>query len=460
MTVQNASAVKTGAVGIDLGTTNSVVAVCKGQRTVVIPTSQSTSTLPSIVSIGEEEEIIVGAAAKRLAATQPGTTYYSVKRFMGQQLADTKDLASSVAYGVKSDEEGAVQLQCDAVEGGVLYPEEVSAYILAELLSSAQAYLGSPVEKAVISVPAYFGSEQREATIEAGRLAGLTKIKLIREPVAAALAYGVSAERDETVLVLDLGGGTWDVSILEVGGGTIEVLATGGDANLGGDDFDNIIVDWLIRESLQAVDCTEPIMIARLKALAEKAKVALSEAMRVSLKVPVGGADGQGVAAVLTRQHFEKLATPLFERMRLAVDEACWQAGVDLGSVMEEHYARSKKQKNAQAQVSAQVRPKRRAPITRVLLVGGATRMPAFRRFVRNMTGLEAKGAAVDPDEAVAIGAAIQAGLYDGLVSGIMVMDIWQATLMRAFATQQLGGAGAEPGDDVDESFEEDAEDN
>ncbi|KAK9916972.1 hypothetical protein WJX75_009357 [Coccomyxa subellipsoidea] len=387
------AAAKGVAVGIDLGTTNSVIAVMEGALPSVIPVSPQQNVLPSVVSFAKMDEVMVGGPARRQAIACPNNTFASVKRLIGRKFDSAKKQAKLVPYRIGSDEDGNVQLLCDFVEGGVLYPEEVSAYIVAELLSAAEASTGSSIKKAVISVPAYFGEDQREATIQAGRLAGLETVKLIREPVAAALAYGISTADDEVILVLDLGGGTFDVSILEVGGGTIEVLSTGGDANLGGDDFDNVIVDWLAKTYLAAVDWKQPSILTNLKRIVEFAKIKLSEAGRVSLSLPVGGENGEGVEVVLTRQHLEKLSAPLFKRMGKAVDEACWQAGVDLGTVMEEHAASQ---------------------------------------------GLQPKGFTVDPDEAVALGAAIQAGLYEGSVSGLMVMDIWQASLLRALATKKL----------------------
>ncbi|BDA40814.1 Chaperone protein dnaK [Coccomyxa sp. Obi] len=434
------SAAKGVAVGIDLGTTNSVIAIFDGTSPTAVPVSPGANMLPSVVAFSEGDEVSVGGPAKRQAISSPHNTFASVKRLIGMKFDSAREQAKMVPYKVGGDEDGNVQLLCDCVEGGVLYPEEVSAYVVAELLSAAESFAGSPFRKAVISVPAYFDDDQREATIQAGRLAGLDTVKLIREPVAAALAYGIKAAEDEVILVLDLGGGTFDVSILEVGGGTIEVLSTGGDAKLGGDDFDNLIVDWLASTYLTDIDWKQPSILTNLKTMAEAAKVKLSEAPRVALRLPVGGG-GAGTEAVLTRQQLEKLSAPLFKRMGKAVDEACWQAGMDLGTVIEEHAAsQSKGKRRGKKEVSqgVDIRPKRRAPISQVLLVGGATRMPAFQRFVKNMTGLQPKGFTVDPDEAVALGAAIQAGIYEGSVSGLMVMDIWQASLLRALATKRL----------------------
>ncbi|GAB4820667.1 hypothetical protein N2152v2_007713 [Parachlorella kessleri] len=389
-------------------------------------------------------------------AVNAGNTFYSVKRLIGQDYEAVEEEVQRLAYTVTADEDGFVALDCPNSEGGRLYPEEVSAYVLAKLLSAAKDYLGGrPVSKAVISVPAYFDDAQREATITAGRIAGLETVRIIREPVAAALAYGLDVQEDQTVLVLDLGGGTYDV-----GGGVIEVLSTGGDPHLGGDDWDAAIMQWLMQEHLapRGVDGKDPRVLANLRAVSEAAKVALSSREKVVIRMPVGG----GIEAPLTRQAFEGLTTQLFRRARLPLDQACWQAGVDLGTAVrdfEEQQRRSgggskaKRKGGRKSTVAAaaaaagaaleagdvevegvQIRPKRRQPVSRVLLVGGATRMPAVRRFVRHMTGLEAEEDIVDPDLAVALGAAVQAGIYQGQVADLMVMDVWQASLMRALA--------------------------
>jgi heat shock 70kDa protein 1/2/6/8 len=420
---------------------------------VIIPNQEGKPTTPSVVAFRSDGSILVGAQAQRQAAVNPNNTFYSVKRFIGREYDDAIEDVERVAYEVMSDPDdtGAIVLKCDQAEDGSFYPEEISAYVIAKLIYAAEEYKNTPVTKAVISVPAYFNDEQREATATAGRLAGLEAVRIMREPIAAALAYGLSAEEDQTVLVFDLGGGTYDVSLLEVGGGVIEVLSTGGDPHLGGDDWDAAITSWLISDHLKpaGVDCTNPGILSNLKAIAEAAKIKLSTDEKVVIRMPVGG----GIEAVLTRQMFEGMTADLFRRARLPLDQACWQAGVDLGTAVREFDDAVKSVKKggkggsgnragagAAADLAAtgapEIRPKRRMPVTEVLLVGGATRMPAVRRFVRNMTGIEPRDNAVDPDLAVALGAAVQAGIYEGQLSDLMVMDVWQASLMRAYAQQ------------------------
>ncbi|KAL4443054.1 hypothetical protein ABPG77_008545 [Micractinium sp. CCAP 211/92] len=488
--------------GIDLGTTNSCAALVEGGEPIVVPNQEGALTTPSVVAFAASGDVLVGAAAKRQAAVNPKNTFYSVKRIIGKQYEDVEQDVGQLSYRVADDGYGSVVLECpqlaaaaaaarDGGEGsdagddtsgeddwqaqGHLYPEEVSGHVLRKLLAAAEDFAGRPIRKAVISVPAYFTDEQREATIMAGSIAGLEKIRIIREPVAAALAYGLDAQEDQTVLVFDLGGGTFDVSLLEVGGGVIEVLSTGGDAHLGGDDWDAAIMQWLIEEHLKParIDCRDPRLLANLRGVAEAAKIKLSSEDRVVIRMPVGG----GIEAVLTRQMFESMTKHLFRKARLPLDQACWQAGVDLGTAVKEYEdavravkkgaaskaggkrgaARAAKGQAAKelAQGGVQIRPKRRMPVSEVLLVGGATRMPAIRRFVRNMTGLDPAEFVVDPDLAVALGAAVQAGIYEGQVSDLMVMDVWQASLMRAFAQLQLA---QEQGSQADAAEEEDAE--
>lgn len=420
-----------------------------------MPNQGGKPTTPSVIAfLKDKESVLVGVEAKRQAALNPKNTFYSVKRFIGKQISQVEDDAERVAFTVERDapeDTEDVVLRCEHTERGMLYPEEVSSYVVASLVRDAEEFIGRPVTKAVISVPAYFDDAQKEATITAGMLAGLETVRLLREPVAAALAYGLNAQEDQTVLAFDLGGGTFDVSLLEVGGGVIEVLSTGGDAHLGGDDWDNAIVEWLVESHLKParVDCTDPRIVSNLKAVAEAAKIKLSTEEKVVIRMPVG----KGIEAVLTRQMFEGMTADLFRRARLPLDQACWQAGVDLGAVVKEweDAVRSVKKGGkggrgqgtmdaaATADLAAsgvQIRPKRRLPVTEVLLVGGATRMPGVKRFVKNMTGLEPRETSVDPDLAVALGAAVQAGIFEGQVSDLMIMDVWQASLMRAYARQ------------------------
>ena len=446
------------------------------EEPVIIPNQEGKPTTPSVVAFRPDSSVLVGASAQRQAPINPSNTFYSVKRFIGREFDEATEDVERAAYTVIADPEGsgAAVLRCDHAEDGTFYPEEISAYVIAKLVAAAEEYQGSPVTKAVISVPAYFNDEQREATATAGRLAGLEAVRIMREPIAAALAYGLSAEEDQTVLVFDLGGGTYDVSLLEVGGGVIEVLSTGGDPHLGGDDWDAAIVSWLISEHLKpaGVDCTEPSIMANLKAVAEAAKIKLSSDEKIVIRMPVGG----GIEAILTRKMFEGMTADLFRRARLPLDQACWQAGVDLGTAVREFDdavrsikkggkggSGSSKGASAAADLAAtgapQIRPKRRMPVSEVLLVGGATRMPGVRRFVRNMTGIEPRETLVDPDLAVALGAAVQAGIYEGQVSDLMVMDVWQASLMRAYARQVAAEQAAAAGEQLSEGEETEGED-
>jgi molecular chaperone DnaK len=619
-------------VGIDLGTTNSAVARVDPRTGAArcVPNARGDTLTPSVVAfLPGGAPPLVGLEARRQAAGNPCNTYSSVKRLIGRRRDDPAveeearrlsargggkkgggggggggggrgggTVAAQRSSRIVADEEGAAVLLCDHTPTGTLYPEEVSALVLARLLEDAEredAEIGRQGEgggseagddgdpaaaaaarrprritKAVISVPAYFDDAQRDATVQAGRLAGLETVRLIREPVAAALAYGVDLQRraarraerrgggggggggggaaatgsgaaggasassasaggppggddepdEQTILVFDLGGGTLDVSLLEVGGGTIEVLSTGGDARLGGDDWDAAVVAWL-REQVGgglpagggggggggddddddggAAKEEDAALAARLKALAEYAKVQLSEADAVDLSVPAAAAAaarGSGAAAAagaqsrkvvrLTRAKLDELSAPLFRRARLPLDAACWQAGIDLNEAVAEadrkRAALAKKGAPAwkRQMVRPDVRPRvgSRAPVSRVLLVGGATRMPSVAAFVRNMTGLEesciiggsgggrtlaaagrGRGGGggsggqqqrqqqqqqqlVDPDEAVALGAAVQAGVLQGEVGDVMVLDQWQASLMRAAAQLALQQQG------------------
>jgi len=369
---------------------------------------------------------------------------------------EMKRLAYDLTASPEND--GAAVLLCDTVDGGVLYPEEVSAQVLARLLQNVEDATGCSPTKAVISVPAYFDEEQKSATIVAGQIAGLETVRLIREPIAAALAYGIDLKEDKTVMVFDLGGGTFDVSILEVGGGVVEVLATGGDSHLGGDDWDAAIANWLAKQYLKPsrIDVSDPKVIANLRRVAENAKVQLSSVNKVVINMPLGGPEG--IHAVLTRGMMEKLTAPLFRRCQQPMEFACWQAGVDLGMIRGEadrleHVKQGKSKKQAKKVTN------RRMPITEVLLVGGATRMPGVKRFIENVTGVCPRDT-VNPDEAVAQGAAIQAGILDGQITDLFVMDVWQASLMRALAKHQEEGtvAGAGLPDELVDDFVEDDE--
>ncbi|CAG9462079.1 unnamed protein product [Pedinophyceae sp. YPF-701] len=404
--------------------------------------------MPSVVSYLEDGSVVVGEEAKRLASRDPANTFYSVKRFLGRDRGDpaAEEDIRRVAYSVDADEDGCLRLVCPNVEGGFLYPEEVSAHVLDALLNRVEEAKGFRPTKAVIGVPAYFTEEAREATEQAGLLAGLEVVRLVHEPVAAALAYGLDLKEDQTVMVFDLGGGTYDISVLEVGNGVIEVLATGGDAHLGGDDWDAALAQWISRNELKprGVDVESPRIRANVRKLAEMAKIQLTDSAEVVLRMPVGPG-GEPVSVRITRQLLEEASVDLFRRARLAIDAACWQAGVDLGASFLEGEVRRGKRVAKSEKLTRTPRSKgdgaRRQPISEVLLVGGATRMPAIARFVRNMTGVEPRGAAlVDPDQAVALGAAVQAGIFQGEVEDLMVMSPWKAALMRAFARRAIEG--------------------
>ncbi|GIL56890.1 hypothetical protein Vafri_12177, partial [Volvox africanus] len=436
-------------VGIDLGTTNSAVAYIEGGKPKCIPNADGETITPSVVGVLRDGEVVVGRRAQRQAVLHPLTTYYSAKRLIGRQYNDptVQEEITRLPYEVSCDEAGSVVFNCPRVGPGYLYPEEVSSQVISQLVSDAAAYTRGRVTKAVIAVPAYFDDRQREATIAAGKLAGLETVRLLREPVAAALAYGLDLRTDSVVLVFDLGGGTYDVSLLEVGNGTVEVLSTGGDAHLGGDDWDAAIANWLERTHLRPAGldpASDPRLRANLRALAQAAKHSLTDSEEVVLRMPVGGPGGGPLEARLTRTQLDELTQELWRRCRLPLDQACWQAGVDLNEVVGGHEALKEQLRNRgvpgwkiQA-LQPEIRPRKRSPLGTVLLVGGATRMPAVGRFISNMTGLQPLEAALDPDEAVALGAAVQAGILQGEISNLMVIDQWQASLMRALAKLQL----------------------
>ncbi|KAK9813400.1 hypothetical protein WJX73_006199 [Symbiochloris irregularis] len=447
-TTPNRAIPKQHVVGIDLGTTNSALAVIEQGRPVIVPVAPGDArTTPSVLHVRADGSKVIGQAAKSAGRHFPKDTLYSSKRFIGQQHTIVTKRKPRVAFDWAAAPDGTVHFP---LTKGVITPEEVAAHILRHLLTGAEQKGYGQITKAVISVPAYFNEAQTEATEAAGLLAGLETVRLIREPIAAALAYGVDAQQDQTILVLDLGGGTFDVSLLEVGGGTIEVLATGGDPHLGGDDWDDAIVQWLGETHLRplGLDWKRPSAVGALRTIAESAKRALSASNRVQLQIPVPAykhpsakqspqKPGEGPAllpleVILTRGQMEKLAAPLYRRMREAIDKTCWQVGVDLEQVIEQQSRRK------QAPGKGLITPKGRLPVSEVLLVGGATRMEGLRQLVRNMTGLDAREFVVDPDEAVALGAAVQAGIFEGTVEDLHVMDVWQAALTRAFAAQHL----------------------
>ena len=389
-------------IGIDLGTTNSCMAVLEGGEPTVIENAEGGRTTPSVVAFAQSGERLVGTVAKRQAVTNPQNTIFSVKRFMGRKEREVKEEESIVPYKVVSGTNGDARIEAD---GKQYSPPEISAMTLAKLKADAEAYLGETVDSAVITVPAYFNDDQRQATTDAGRIAGLEVKRIINEPTAAALAYGLDKESDQTILVFDLGGGTFDVSVLEIGDGVFEVKATAGDNHLGGDNFDKAIVDWLAGEFRkdQAIDLTQdPMALQRLYEAAEKAKIELSSAQESQINLPFITADATGPKHLdvrLTRSKMNELTGALLDRVVVPVRQALDDA----------------KDKGA-------------AKIDHVVLVGGMTRMPAVQEKVKELTGQEPHRG-VNPDEVVAIGAAIQAGVLAGDVKDVLLLDVTPLTL-------------------------------
>lgn len=415
-------------VGIDLGTTNSAVAMFVDGKAKIVPDAEGNRTIPSVVTYLPDGEVLVGHAALNRMGSDPKNTFYSVKRLMGLTYEEAKAFQSDFPYDIDEDDEGFVVLKCENVSEGVLYPEEVSGEILRHLCATAEANVGpgATVNKAVITVPAYFGEERREATQTAGTIAGIETVKLLREPVSAALAYGLKLEEDETVLVFDFGGGTFDVSILEVGGGAIEVLATSGDPHLGGDDFDLAILAWI--EANQAVDdrrvLRNPQALDNLLKEVRRAREELTDAMETTIPLRSMPNGTQIAELPLTRDKMESLCASILKRCALPTQQACWQAGIDLELVQDSLTKDGKKKNKTERSIR---------PVDHVLMVGGPTRMPMIQKFVENMTGVKPK-VRINPDEAVARGAAVQAAILSGDVDGFLVMDVWQAALMRALA--------------------------
>jgi len=397
-------------IGIDLGTTNSVVAVMEGGEPVVISNAEGARLTPSVVAVNKGGERLVGQVAKRQAVVNPENTIFSVKRFMGRKLKDAVVQRDKglVPYRLGEAENGDVRV----VLGGKEYaPQEISAMVLQKLKADAEAYLGEPVTQAVITVPAYFNDSQRQATKDAGKIAGLEVLRIINEPTAAALAYGLDKKKDETILVFDLGGGTFDVSVLEVGDGVVEVKATNGDTHLGGDDYDQQIVNWLIDEFRkdQGIDLGKDRQaLQRLKEAAEKAKIELSSMSETEINLPFITADASGpkhLQIKLTRAKFEQLTQELTERLKGPFFQALQDAGL------------------------------KPTDLDEVVLVGGSTRMPVVQNLVRQLTGKE-PNKSVNPDEVVAIGAAIQAGVLGGDVKDVVLLDVTPLSL----GVETLGG--------------------
>ncbi|MCR4441449.1 MAG: molecular chaperone DnaK [Peptococcaceae bacterium] len=396
-------------VGIDLGTTNSVVAVLEGGKPTVIINAEGSRITPSVVAFRDNGERLVGQVAKRQAALNPEKTLYSVKRFIGRRYPEVSSEKELVPYKVVQGPNNTVRFDI----GGKLYaPEEISAMVLKKLVDDASRYLGEKITDAVITVPAYFNDSQRQATKDAGKIAGLNVLRIINEPTAASLAYGLEKKKNETILVFDLGGGTFDVSILEVGDGVFEVKATNGDTHLGGDNFDKVIVDWLAEEFKKdyGIDLRKDKQaLQRLTEAAEKAKVELSSVTETQISLPFITADATGPKHLdmkLTRAKFDDLTSHLVERCRGPVLAALSDAKLTEKDIDE------------------------------VILVGGATRIPAVQRLVRELTGGRNPNQSVNPDEVVAVGAAIQAGVLAGEVKDVVLLDVTPLSL----GVETLGG--------------------
>src|SRR3954470_13537769 len=382
-------------IGIDLGTTNSVVAVMEGGEPKVIENEEGGRTTPSVVAFTKTGERLVGQVAKRQAITNPENTIYSIKRFMGRRYEEVNDEMKMVPYKVQKDGDHLAVI----AQGKKYTPPEISAMILQKLKKAAENYLGSGVTEAVITVPAYFNDAQRQATNDAGRIAGLDVKRIVNEPTAAALAYGLDKKKDETIAVYDFGGGTFDISVLEVGEGVVEVKATNGDTHLGGDDLDDRIIEWLATEfkKNEGIDLSKDRMaLQRLKEGAEKAKIELSTAIETEINLPFITADASGpkhLQVKLTRAKFEQLVDDLLQRSMAPVRQALADAGIDP------------------------------AKIDEVVLVGGSTRIPKVQQLVRDFFGKEPhKG--VNPDEVVAVGAAVQGGVLTGDVKDMLLLDV------------------------------------
>ena len=382
-------------VGIDLGTTNSVISVIESGKPVVINNKEKMRTTPSLVAYTKQKELLVGQIAKRQAVLNPENTFFSTKQFIGKKLDEISKEAKNIPYLIKKDSKGNIKIECTTLET-TFSPEEISAKILQKLVKDASAYLGEEITEAVVTVPAYFNDSQRKATKDAGKIAGIDIVRILNEPTAASLAYGLDKREDEIILVFDLGGGTLDISILEVGDGVFEVLSTSGDTALGGNNFDKIIANWLLEDfkKKEGIDLNnDPQALQRIMEASEKAKIELSSISETVINIPFITAGPKHIETKLTRINFEILCKSLIDRCRVPLKKAIKDAKID------------------------------KAKINEVILVGGSTRIPIIQKLVEDLTNKK-PNKTVNPDEVVAIGAAIQGGILAGEVRDILLLDV------------------------------------